>query len=139
MERRRATIFVVFAAVIAVIGWIFIDGFDDTMVYYKTVSELKAQGENNDGKGLRVSGRVVPGSVEKSADGLSIKFTIDELGELLPVSYRGIVPDTFKEDAGVLLEGKYANGEFAATQIFTKCASKYESKEADGYSTQSQS
>lgn len=132
MERRRVTIFVVFAAVIGVIGWLLVSGFNDTMVYYITVSELKVQGVKAEGKGLRVSGKVVPGTVERSADGLRLKFTLDELGETMPVTYRGIVPDTFKEDAGVLLEGKVVNGEFQATLIFTKCASKYEGEEG-GY------
>ena len=132
MKRRRITIFVVFAAVIGVIGWLLVSGFNDTMVYYITVSELKVQGVKAEGKGLRVSGKVVPGTVERSSDGLMLKFTLDELGETMPVTYRGIVPDTFKEDAGVLLEGKFVNGEFQAAQIFTKCASKYEGEEG-GY------
>lgn len=133
MQNRRITIFAVFAVVIGVIGWLFVSGFNDTMVYYITVSELKAQGLQAEGKGLRVSGKVVPGTVVRSADGLELKFTLDELGETMPVSYRGIVPDTFKEDAGVLLEGKFADGEFQAAQIFTKCASKYEGEEGGGY------
>lgn len=133
MKRRRITIFVVFAAVIGVIGWLLVSGFNDTMVYYITVSELKVQGVKAEGKGLRVSGKVVPGTVERSSDGLMLKFTLDELGETMPVSYRGIVPDTFKEDGGVLLEGKFAGGEFQAAQIFTKCASKYEAEEGGGY------
>jgi cytochrome c-type biogenesis protein CcmE len=53
-------------------------------------------------------------------------FSIDELGNTMEVSYHGIIPDTFKEGAGVLLEGRYMNGRFEATNIMTKCASKYE-------------
>ncbi|MEK7728360.1 MAG: cytochrome c maturation protein CcmE [candidate division KSB1 bacterium] len=136
MERRRITIFAVFAAVIGIIGWLFVSGFNDTMVYYITVSELKTQGVKAEGKGLRVSGKVVPGTVARSSDGLVMTFTLDELGETMPVSYRGIVPDTFKEDAGVLLEGKFVNGEFQAKQVFTKCASKYEGEEGGGYGTE---
>ncbi len=134
MERRRVRIFAAFGAVIAIIGWVIASGFKDTMVYYKTVPELRAIGQEADGRGFRVSGHVVPGSVVKSEDGLSIKFVIEEQGQQLPVSYHGIVPDTFKEDIDVLLEGKYANGQFAANQIFTKCASKYESEDGSGYS-----
>jgi cytochrome c-type biogenesis protein CcmE len=81
MERKRATIFVVFAAVVGLIGWLFISGFDDTMVYYMTVSELKAQNANAETRGLRVSGNVVPGSVVRSEDGLQMRFTLDELGQ----------------------------------------------------------
>ena len=133
MERKRATIFVVFAAVVGLIGWLFVSGFYDTMVYYMTVGELKAQTVNAEKRGLRVSGNVLPGSVVRSEDGLLLRFTLDELGEHMPVVYKGIVPDTFKENAGVLLEGKYVNGEFHAKQIFTKCASKYESENGGQY------
>jgi cytochrome c-type biogenesis protein CcmE len=130
MARRRITIFATFAGVIAVIGYLLISGFNDTTVaYYRTVNELKSLSPESEGKSFRVSGTVVAGSVVRAEDGLSVNFTIDELGETLPVSYHGILPDTFKEGAGVLLEGRYVNGSFEATQIFTKCASKYQSEE----------
>ena len=130
MERRRITIFATFAVVIGVIGYLLISGFNETTVaYYRTVTELKALNNGGEGQNFRVSGSVVAGSVVRSEDGLSTKFTIDELGETLEVSYHGILPDTFKEGVGVLLEGRYVNNRFEAAQIFTKCASKYESME----------
>ena len=125
MERRRVSVFIVFAAVIGVIGWIFVDGFEDTMVYYITVPELQAKGVEAEGQGFRVSGTVVLNSVVRSEDGLTAEFKIKELGKEINVVYRGIVPDTFKEDIQVLLEGNYHDGKFEAVQIFTKCASKY--------------
>ncbi|MDZ7290302.1 MAG: cytochrome c maturation protein CcmE [candidate division KSB1 bacterium] len=130
MARRRVTIFVVFTIVIGVIGYLIISGFNDTTVaYYQKVNELKALGVSAEGKSYRVSGQVVPGSVVRAQDGLSMSFTIDELGDTMRVSYHGIIPDTFKEGAGVLLEGRYVDGHFEATNIMTKCASKYESAE----------
>ena len=133
MDRKRIRIFVVFAAVIGIIGWLFVDGFEDTMVYYTTVNELQAKGKVAERKGFRVSGTVVPGSVVKADDGLSIQFVLEEQGHELNVQYHGIVPDTFKDDIQVLLEGKYRNNQFSATQIFTKCASKYEGEEGGDY------
>lgn len=130
MSRRRVTIFVVFTAVIGIIGYLIMSGFNDTTVaYYQKVDELKALGVSAEGKSYRVSGKVVPGSVVRADDALSMTFTIDELGNLMDVSYHGVIPDTFKEGVGVLLEGRYVNGRFEATNIMTKCASKYESME----------
>ncbi|MCG3120855.1 MAG: Cytochrome c-type biogenesis protein CcmE [bacterium] len=127
MSNKRITIFFVFTAVVATIGYLILSGFNDTTVsYYQKVDELKALGVSAEGRSFRVSGQVVIGSVERAADGLSMTFTIDELGQTMPVVFHGIIPDTFKEGAGVLLEGKYANGRFEATNIMTKCASKYE-------------
>jgi cytochrome c-type biogenesis protein CcmE len=129
MARRRVTVFVVFTVVIGVIGYLIISGFNDTTVaYYQKVDELKARGVSAEGKSFRVSGQVIAGTVVRAADGLSMTFTIDELGNTMEVSYHGIIPDTFKEGAGVLLEGRYVNGRFEATNIMTKCASKYESE-----------
>jgi cytochrome c-type biogenesis protein CcmE len=130
MSRRRITIFTVFAAVIGIIGYLIASGFEDTNVaYYQKVDELKALGVSAEGKSYRVSGQVIAGSVTRADDGLSMTFTIDELGHKMDVVYHGIIPDTFKEGVGVLVEGQYANGRFEAKQIFTKCASKYESLE----------
>jgi cytochrome c-type biogenesis protein CcmE len=129
MSRRRVTIFVVFAVVIGVIGYLIFSGFNDTTVaYYQKVDELKAMDVSAEGKSFRVSGQVIPGSVVRADDGLSMTFTLDELGHQMEVTYHGIIPDTFKEGAGVLLEGKYVNGRFEAANIMTKCASKYESE-----------
>jgi len=129
MSRRRITIFIVFAAVIGIIGYLIASGFDDaTVAYYQKVDELQALGVSAEGKSFRVSGQVVAGTVVRAEDGLSMTFRIDELGNLMEVSYHGIIPDTFKEGAGVLLEGRYVNGRFEATNIMTKCASKYESE-----------
>jgi cytochrome c-type biogenesis protein CcmE len=129
MPNRRITIFFVFTAVIGIIGYLIMSGFNDTTVaYYQKVDELKTLGVSAEGKSYRVSGQVVTGSVVRAEDGLSVTFTLDELGETMPVIYHGIIPDTFKEGVGVLLEGKYVNGRFEAANIMTKCASKYESE-----------
>jgi cytochrome c-type biogenesis protein CcmE len=130
MTRRRVTIFATFAGVIGIIGYLFVSGFNEsTVAYYRTVNELKTMGVSAEGKSFRVSGRVIPGTVVRAGDGLSATFTITEQEQNLEVSYHGIIPDTFKEGIDVLLEGRYVNGRFEATQIFTKCASKYQSEQ----------
>lgn len=130
MFNKRTTIFFVFTAVVGIMGYLIMSGFNDTNVaYYQKVDELQALGVNAEGKSFRVSGKVIEGSVVRAADGLSMTFAIDELGNTMPVIYHGIIPDTFKEGVGVLLEGKYTNGRFEASNIMTKCASKYEGEE----------
>jgi len=130
MFNKRTTIFFVFTAVVAIMAYLIMSGFNDTTVaYYQKVDELQALGVSAEGKSFRVSGKVIEGSVVRADDGLSMTFTIDELGNTMPVIYHGIIPDTFKEGAGVLLEGKYAHGHFEASNIMTKCASKYEGEE----------
>lgn len=140
MSNKRVTIFFVFTAVVAIMAYLIMSGFDDTTVaYYQKVDELQALGVSAEGRSFRVSGKVIEGSVVRADDGLSMTFTIDELGNKMPVIYHGIIPDTFKEGVGVLLEGKYANGRFEASNIMTKCASKYEGEEGQKQAPQTAS
>lgn len=132
-------VYIAFAVVIAAMAFLIFWGFnDDTMLYYSTVSELKARGTNAYGQGFRVSGRVVKGSVKHDLQNVRVEFDIEEQGETLHVVYDGILPDTFKEDMDVLLEGTYQPGNtFHATNVFTKCASKYEPAEGESNYTNS--
>ena len=135
---RKMKVYLVFTVIIASMGFLLISGFDqDTMTYYTTVKELKAKGNDAYNNGYRVSGTVEMGSLKKSADQLVARFVINEEGETLQVEYRGIVPDTFKEGGDVLLEGRFRSDQvFYATNIMTKCASKYDPSQKTSDSAQ---
>lgn len=112
------------------IGYLGYSGFIASATYYYTVSEF-AQPENRVvNENIRISGEVAPGSIEKERAGLIIRFTIEEGGHSLPVFYEGVVPDTFKEGAEVVIEG-YLDSEnvFQAHTVLVKCPSKYEPEE----------
>ncbi len=124
---RNKKVYIAFAVVLAAMAYLIFGGFNQqTMVYYSTVKELKEQGSQAYGRGFRVSGKVVPGSVQVATDRVRASFDIEEEGEVLHVVYDGVLPDTFKENIDVLVEGKMAeSGTFQAANVFTKCASKY--------------
>ena len=110
------------------IGYLGYTGFVSSATYYYEVNEFLGQSDMLVGQSIRVNGTVVPGTIEQDAGGLGIKFVIKdvELSATMPVVYRGAVPDTFKADNDVVVEGKYtAEGTFEASNILTKCASKY--------------
>ncbi len=112
--------------VVLAISYLGYMGFESSATYYYTVSELIAQEATINGENVRVNGQVVPGSVENEPGGLTLKFTIVEQGESLPVVYHGVVPDTFKVGNDVVVEGHFnSDGVFLANTITTKCASKY--------------
>jgi cytochrome c-type biogenesis protein CcmE len=101
-------------------------GFSSSATYYYTVSELSGKGSSMYGQNVRVNGQVVPGSVEKKPGDLTLKFNIVEGEKSLPVAYNGIVPDAFQAGRDVVIEGTLnADGIFRATEILTKCPSKY--------------
>ena len=94
------------------------------MVYYVTVSELLAKGGGSH-PGLRVAGKVVPGTVQRQQ--MNLQFQMTDGKAAIPIRYQGVVPDTFTEDGEVVVEGRYVSGgTFEATFLMAKCPSKYE-------------
>jgi cytochrome c-type biogenesis protein CcmE len=106
-------------------------GMRDTnvLVYYYTPSELLAKGEGMYNKGVRLSGRIEDGSINWDTNKLDLSFRITDGKHPLPVTYHGIVPDTFKYGVDVVVEGKLnAEHTFQATKLLAKCPSKYEAE-----------
>ena len=104
-----------------------------TMTYYSTVSELIEQGESAYGKGVRVKGEVVPGSMESNTENPVLTFIITDNEGTIDVIYEGKaadIPDVLGDQTEVVLEGKLDSSEtFHASSILTKCPSKYEKEE----------
>jgi cytochrome c-type biogenesis protein CcmE len=109
-------------------------GFKEAAVYALPVSELKARSVELEGRRVRVDGELVPGSLRKQDDPCEYKFTIQASGSELDVRYpQCVVPDTFRDrpEGGVKVTVTGAlkkQGDFEATEILAKCASKYDPK-----------
>ena len=123
-----------FGAVIVVIvmslAYLAYTGVRDSKSYYVTIKELNSMGSDAYSKRLRVAGNVAPGSIKRQ--GTHLEFLLAEEGRTIPVVYAGseAPPDTFKDNAQALAEGKYGrDGVFHATNIQAKCASKYAPKQ----------
>src|SRR5271157_5449605 len=123
-----------FGAVIVVIvmslAYLAYTGVQDSKSYYVTIKELNGMGSDAYSKRLRVAGNVAPGSIKR--EGTHLEFQLAEEGHTIPVVYNGseAPPDTFKDNAQALAEGKYGrDGVFHATNIQAKCASKYAPKQ----------
>jgi cytochrome c-type biogenesis protein CcmE len=80
---------------------------------------------------LRLHGNVVKGTIQKKKGALNYRFAIHARGRWVEVTYRGLVPDTFKDCAEVVAKGQFSpDGKtFAATDITAKCPSKYSEKQ----------
>lgn len=129
MGIRRRQVAIAVCIILAAVAYVVITGMRDTMVYYYTVSEVRAQMGDLVGAPLRVAGRVLPGSIEESDTNLVHSFVIYEGSEKLPVVYRGVAPDTFQDDSEAVVEGELdRNGVFQANFLMAKCPSKYEAE-----------
>ncbi len=94
--------------------------------YYLKVSELLGEGTRAYNQEVRVSGKVLPGSIHRTPTLLT--FTAYDPTGRIKVEYGGVVPDIFKENIDVVVEGKYdPQGVFEASTLLAKCPSKYQS------------
>jgi len=117
------------AAIVGTLAWLAAGGISDTKTYYKTIAEVNQMGHDNIDKRIRVGGDVAPNSIVR--EGREVRFTLAQDKLRLNVVYTGIdpLPDTFKDGAQALADGKLGtDGVFHATKIQAKCASKYEAK-----------
>ena len=113
--------------IVIALGFLIYSGFSGATTYYYSVSELTNQVSSLNSESIKVNGIVIPDSVEQDITDLILKFTITEGGENLQVVYKGVVPDTFKADSEVVVEGQLnQEGVLEAYSILTKCPSKYE-------------
>jgi len=123
------------AAVITYLVW---TGVSETMVYYLTPSELMAKVSEDPSfteVGVKVSGKVIPGTYERVEGELLHRFRVRDLVDesvTFEVEYRDALPDTFTDEAEVVLEGRLnVAGVFQATTLLTKCGSRYEAAPED--------
>lgn len=118
-------VYVVGAAILIAVGYLIFMGTKSTSVYYLTVAELQAQGPS--AQEIRVAGDVVGSSIDRSAASGLIRFSIQDGGGTLPVTYKGLVPDIFGPNINVVVEGRYTSaGVFEATTLLAKCPSKFQ-------------
>jgi cytochrome c-type biogenesis protein CcmE len=98
--------------------------------YYKHVDEVMVQPGEWYGKPLQLHGFVVASSILKKRNSLDYKFKVHSQGHVVDATYTGIVPDTFKDDAEVVLKGVLSQDGFAVhpNGVMAKCPSKYEAQ-----------
>ena len=117
------------AGILGTLSWLAVDGVRDTKTYYKTIKELNQMGDQARERKVRVGGDVAANSIIR--EGRDVHFTLAQDDVRLNVVYSGIdpLPDTFKDGAQALADGKLgSDGVFRASKIQAKCASKYEAK-----------
>jgi cytochrome c-type biogenesis protein CcmE len=106
----------------------------DGTEYYKHVEEVMVQPDEWYGKRLQLHGYVVPQTILRRKDSLEYRFQVQSKGQVVNASYTGIVPDTFKDEAEVVLKGTLTPQGFQVEPngVMAKCPSKYEPKAGSG-------
>jgi cytochrome c-type biogenesis protein CcmE len=99
--------------------------FQENLVFFFTPTQVEAK-EAPQGRAFRIGGMVVPGSVKRQADGVTVQFVVTDTAKNVPVVYQGILPDLFREGKGVVTQGKLgADGVFYASEVLAKHDENY--------------
>ena len=101
-------------------------GARNSMAYYLTVGELLDRVGTVRDADVRLSGTVSGGTIARDPVAGTLAFEVTDGTRRLPVRYRGVVPDAFKDVAEVVVEGRFDGQTFTAARLFAKCPSKFE-------------
>ena len=124
---KHQRLVLVILAIAAVLGAVLLAmwGLKDRAAYFYTPADVIA-GKASAGKAIRLGGMVERGSVQRQADGVTTRFIVEDGNARVPVTYRGILPDLFREGSGVVAEGKLAGDRsFVADNILAKHDERY--------------
>ena len=94
--------------------------------FYKKVDEVMVHPAEWYGKPMNLHGFVVDSTVQRRPDSLDYRFEVKNGDSVVLATYTGVVPDTFKGGAEVVLTGKLTEDGFHASQVTAKCPSKYD-------------
>lgn len=127
-KQRRLTIIGCSLAVLAIAAALVLNALRDSIVFFSTPSMVAGQ-HVVPGKRFRLGGLVQPGSLVRG-DNLSVRFEVADGNAKLPVTYKGILPDLFREGQGVVAEGALdPSGVFRADTVLAKHDENYMPKE----------
>ena len=127
--KHRRLVFVGIAmALLAAATGLILSALRENIVFFYSPSDILAKSPSPDRR-IRVGGLVDAGSVEKPGGGV-VRFRITDTAMTIPVSYRGILPDLFREGQGVVVQGRFANDMFAADEVLAKHDENYMPPEA---------
>jgi cytochrome c-type biogenesis protein CcmE len=102
--------------------------FQKNLVFFFTPSQVAAN-EAPQGRSFRIGGMVVPGSLKR--EGVNVEFTVTDTAKSMRVTYRGQLPDLFREGKGVVAQGQLgADGMFRANEVLAKHDENYMPPEA---------
>ena len=137
--RQKRAVYIVLAIVaVGLAVGLVLNALKDNVSLYFTPTQVFNK-EAPQSRSFRIGGLVEEGSVKREKDGLTVHFMITDLHQKLPVVYKGILPDLFKEGKGVVAQGKMeADGVMHASEVLAKHDENYMPPEAKSAVEQAQ-
>jgi len=132
MKRRhkRIAFIVVGIAGLSIAAYLVANAFRNNLVFFFSPTQVAAK-EAPINRTFRIGGLVQEGTLKRDPDGLTVRFIVTDTAQSIPVVYKGILPDLFKEGRGCVAQGKLSSdGVFTAEQVLAKHDENYMPPEA---------
>ena len=127
-RHKRAAIVMGIVVAVGIAAALVLNAFQSNLVFFYSPSQVAAK-EAPVGRTFRLGGLVKAGSVQR--DGVDVHFQVTDTVQTIPVRYRGILPDLFKEGKGAVAQGRLdAEGAFVAREVLAKHDENYMPPEA---------
>jgi cytochrome c-type biogenesis protein CcmE len=132
MKHKAAKIGLTSIVLAVAFGGLLYSTMGEATEYYKHVDEVMTQPDQWYGKRLQLHGYAK--QVTRKPNSLEYRFQVESNGQIVTATYKGVVPDTFKDDAEVVLKGTLSPEGFtvAPNGVMAKCPSKYEPQSVAG-------
>ena len=129
-RHKRIVFIVVSLAALGLAAYLVLGAFRNNLVFFFSPTQIATK-EAPVGRTFRIGGLVQDGTLKRDSDGLTVHFTVTDTANTIPVVYKGILPDLFKEGRGCVAQGRVgSDGTFYADQIMAKHDENYMPPEA---------
>ena len=127
LTAHRVKVLLAAAVLTAALGYLGFQAFQSATAYYLTVGELVERGATEEGRTVRVNGKLVEGSFDRSEGSTVATFSLTDGTQTITAQHDGTIPDLFfNEHSELTLEGSYGeDGVFQSHFVTVKCPSKY--------------
>ena len=129
-RHKKLIMIAVVVAALGVVAALVLNAFRSNLVFFFSPTQV-SKGEAPRDRAFRVGGLVEKGSLSREQDGVTAHFRVTDTAQTLAVTYKGVLPDLFKEGKGVVAEGRLNDsGVFIAEQVLAKHDENYMPPEA---------
>jgi cytochrome c-type biogenesis protein CcmE len=129
-RHKRFALIAAGVAALGIAAFLVLGAFEKNLVFFFTPSQVAANEAPRE-RTFRIGGMVETGSVKRQPDGVSVQFKVTDTAKTMPVVYKGVLPDLFREGKGVVAQGKIgADGVFVASEVLAKHDENYMPPEA---------
>lgn len=132
MKRRHKRIGIILAGLagLSLAAFLALNAFQNNLVFFFSPTQVAAK-EAPVNRTFRIGGLVEEGTLKRDTDGLTVRFIVTDTAASIPVVYKGILPDLFKEGRGCVAQGRLGDdGVFRAEEVLAKHDENYMPPEA---------